>query len=371
MISKIKQIMWFTADYFIDVDRQLVPYIREKYQIKINWIIIQTSKGVKIPQHIDYKILELHYRNKDPRTYIEVANFLKKISLKDYDLIYSDSLGLMYYTALFNLAKHIPIIHAAHNVVPYSRWSISSTVWPISLRIEVKYLFHRCKYFQMFSAHTANWFKEHYPNKSYFYSPMTVKDFGEARTDSFKFDTSKVNLLFFGNVVTNKRLDLLIDAIKQLPYEISEKVCLHIYGKCINKEYYLSLIGKSTNILATFRRIDDKEIPEIFSKSNFLMLPYEDVAQSGPHMIAYNYNLPVIASNINGFTERVIDGENGFLFERNNVKSLVETITKAVNLTKEDYKNLRINLQEYTKHNFGLEAVSIKYIKYFESIIQH
>lgn len=43
------------------------------------------------------------------------------------------------------------------------------------------------------------------------------------------------------------------------------------------------------------------------------MLPYQDVAQSGPHMIAYNYNLPVIASDINGFVERVEDGKMVFI----------------------------------------------------------
>ena len=29
--SMVKKIVWFTASYFIDVDHQLVPYIREKY----------------------------------------------------------------------------------------------------------------------------------------------------------------------------------------------------------------------------------------------------------------------------------------------------------------------------------------------------
>lgn len=72
------------------------------------------------------------------------------------------------------------------------------------------------------------------------------------------------------------------------------------------------MIGNTSNITAEFRRIDDEEIPELFTKSDYLVLPYEDVAQSGPHMIAYNYNLPVIASDIDGFKERVVDGENGF-----------------------------------------------------------
>ena len=63
------------------------------------------------------------------------------------------------------------------------------------------------------------------------------------------------------------------------------------------------------------------------------MLPYQDVAQSGPHMIAYNYNLPVIASDIDGFAERVEDGVNGFLFRVNDKESLKAAITKPPIIT--------------------------------------
>ena len=50
---------------------------------------------------------------------------------------------------------------------------------------------------------------EHYPKKSFFYAPMVVKDFGKVQTDNYTVDEKKVNLLFFGNVVANKRLDWL------------------------------------------------------------------------------------------------------------------------------------------------------------------
>ena len=81
---------------------------------------------------------------------------------------------------------------------------------------------------------------------------------------------------------------------------------------------FIQQIDGCSSISTYFKRIDDCEIAELFTKHDFLMLPYEDVAQSGPHMIAYYYNLPVIASDIEGFAERVIDGENGYLFKRNN-----------------------------------------------------
>lgn len=98
------------------------------------------------------------------------------------------------------------------------------------------------------------------------------------------------------------------------------------------------------------------------------MLPYQDVAQSGPHMIAYNYNLPVIASDIEGFAERVEDSENGFLFRVNDKESLKDAITKAAMMSTSDYQRMKDNLKTYVAENNSLEAVSKKYIEYFDKI---
>ena len=99
------------------------------------------------------------------------------------------------------------------------------------------------------------------------------------------------------------------------------------------------------------------------------MLPYEDVAQSGPHMIAYNYNLPVIASNIEGFTERIINNENGFTFNRNDLDSLINTIIKVSTLDKSAYEKIKRNLQEYVNSNYKLDVIANSYIQYFSKII--
>lgn len=357
-----KKILWLTADCFIDVDRLLVPYLREHSDYEIRWIVLQSMNGAKVSEHKDYEILNLSYRGKDIRTFFQVNHFMKQIKASHFDLIYSDALGLMYYTALLHAKDKSPLVHAAHNVNPYP-------VWPMGLRMEVKYIFSRCKNFQMFSKHTARWFKEHYPTKSFFYAPMVVKDFGKVQTDNYKVDEKKVNLLFFGNVVANKRLDLLIDAVKELPENIQNKVHLNICGNCrMNKEAFLQQIGVCKSISTNFKRIPDEEIPELFTKHQFFMLPYQDVAQSGPHMIAYNYNLPVIASDIDGFAERVEDGENGFLFRVNDKESLKAAITKAAMMSTSDYQKMKDNLKTYVAENNSLEAVSKKYIEYFDKI---
>lgn len=359
-----KKIVWITGDWALDTDQSVVPYLRDKLGLNIKWYVIcnHNSKVQTDGVPID-KVYRLTYRNRQLKCANQYYNMFKEMGVDKADIIYSDNIGYPWYYPMLFLCKKrsTPIVHGAHNVIPYP-------VWPLSLKIAVRTIFAINSHFQLFSKFTAKYFKEHYPKKSMFYAPMTVKDFGPVTTDHYLLDAEKVNLLFFGNVVANKRLDLLIDAIKELPAEIQDKVHLNICGKCNDAERYLSQIDGCKAISTYFKRIDDCEIAELFTKNQYFMLPYQDVAQSGPHMIAYNYNLPVIATDIKGFAERVEDGKNGFLFQRNDVESLRQAIIKVASLSNEEYSQLKANLAKYTAENFSVEVVAKKYVEYFNSI---
>ena len=362
-MGKLK-IAWITGDYFIDVDFLLVPYMKEHYneEFDISWTVIKShNSNIRISSDLNCKVITLKYRNKDPMVIGEYYHIVKQ--LKDsVDIIYSDFVGApFYYPILLNTVKNKPIVHAAHNVIPYP-------VWPLLLKLYVKYVFKHNNHFQMFSKFTAEYFKEHYPGKSYFYCPMTLKGYGEVTTDNYKIDSSKLNLLFFGNVVQNKRLDLLIQAVKELPVEVKQRVHLTVAGKCNVPQPYLEQINGDGIISVFFKRIDDCEVAELFTKHDFLVLPYQDVAQSGPHMIAYYYDLPVIASNIDGFKERIVDGVNGLLFKNKSVDDLKKKIIKAVKMSEEERANMKRNLKVFADENFSLAKVSGKYVEYFKSI---
>ena len=333
-----------------------------KDEIDISWTVIKShNSNIQIDGRLECKIINLKHRNKDPMVIGEYNRIIKQ--LKDSsDIIYSDFVGApFYYPVLLNAVKNKPIVHAAHNVIPYP-------VWPSLLKVYVKYVFRHNNHFQMFSKFTAEYFKEHYPGKSYFYCPMTLKGYGEVSTDNYKIDSSKLNLLFFGNVVQNKRLDLLIQAVQNLPVEVKQKVHLTVAGKCNLPQPYLEQINGDETISVFFKRIDDCEVAELFTKHDFLVLPYQDVAQSGPHMIAYYYNLPVIASDIDGFKERIVDGENGLLFKNKSVSDLKNKIIEAVNMSRDEQADMRRKLKVFSDDNFSLTKIGEKYMSYFKSM---
>lgn len=364
MDNKRKRILWITAAWAYDTDKDIVPYLRQDKSFDIDWWVLVDGKNKVELEGYNGNIFFIGSRLRSIRRIHEYWNFFKRSKLRKADIIYSDELAApFYYPVLFIYSKkRNKVIHAAHNVIPYP-------VWPWWMKIYVKYVFRRNQYFQLFSKFTAEYFREHYPNKSIFYCPMTLKGYGEVSTDNYNIDSSKLNLLFFGNVVQNKRLDLLIQAVKDLPVEVKQKVHLTVAGKCNVPQQYLEQIGNDESISVYFKRIDDCEIAELFTKHDFLVLPYQDVAQSGPHMIAYYYNLPVIASDIDGFKERVIDGEIGFLFKRNNLESLVRTIIKAANLSGDEYQTIKVKLKNYTESNFSINNIARIYIEYFKTIL--
>lgn len=359
----MKSICWLTEDWALDTDINIVPYLIESKCFNINWYVLTQKKNL-IQESKYYKIIFIPYRFRDLRNIANFIEIFRHIRIKQFDIIYSSAMGIpFYYPILLNFKKrNQPLVHAAHNVIPYN-------VWPISMRLTVKYIFKKNKYFQFFSKFTYNWFNKRYVNKNCFYAPMVIKDYGDVRTNHYAIDKGKVNLLFFGNVAGNKRLDLLINAVKNLPDFIKNKIHLNICGNCkYDKEYFEEAIKGERNISAYFKRIPDDEIPELFTKSSFLVLPYQDVAQSGPHMIAYNYNLPVIASDLEGFSERIENGINGFLFKVNNTNSLINTLVKVASLNENEYLKIKSNLQDYVNKKFSKKSVATEYINYFNNI---
>lgn len=361
-----KKILWITASWSYDTDKDIVPYLIEQCKtFNINWWILIDSKSKVEIKDGKSNVFFIKCRLRNIYRIYEYIKFFKRCKLHEADIVYSDELAApFYYPTLFYYAKKRNIIvHAAHNVIPYP-------VWPLWMKIYVKYIFMINQHFQIFSMFTAEYFRKHYPNKSYFYCPMTLKGYGQVSTNNYKIDNSKLNLLFFGNVVLNKRLDLLIQAVKELPLEIKRGVHLTIAGKCNAPQPYIEQIGNDESISVYFKRIDDCEIAELFTKHDFLVLPYQDVAQSGPQMIAYYYNLPVIASDIDGFKEKIINNVNGLLFKSKDKDDLKKKIIEVSNMSDDEKAKMKSNLKRFSDANFSLKEVSRKYIEYFNSLSQ-
>ena len=135
--------------------------------------------------------------------------------------------------------------------------------------------------------------------------------------------------MFFGLVRSYKGLDVLIKANKLLKGKLSDYqilICGESYG---DDAYYTELIKNNCvneEIRWINKFIPSNEVPAYFSASDVVTLPYKTASQSGIIPLAYSFLRPVIASDIKGIREMVLDGETGILFEMDSPESLSSKI---------------------------------------------
>lgn len=361
-----KRIAWVTSDYFIDVDLPIVPQLSREYDIE--WIVIKGyDKKIEIPSSYDGCDIHAYmmpYRRRDLRSISFYAQIALHIKSYNPDMIYIDATEMPYMYPVFDL--YLPrrkMVHAAHNVISYPGWPHRRLN-----EIYFKYIFKNHKNFHIFSQHTRAIFERLYAGKNILCTPLSLKDYGEP-SPSVSLDDEKIKFLFFGNFRHNKRPDILLQAFARLPIDLRNKSHLTIMGACDDITPYKDIV-KELDSWLTFvpNRVPDEQVADLFASHHYLVLPYENVAQSGPHMIAYNYNVPVIATRIDGFIEHVTDGYDGCLFDVNNVDSLAEVLKKTITGSREDYRILRDNLKHTIAQKYSSTAILENYKRFFDTL---
>jgi glycosyltransferase involved in cell wall biosynthesis len=128
-------------------------------------------------------------------------------------------------------------------------------------------------------------------------------------------------ILFFGYVRDTKRLDLLLEAVRELP------ITLIVAGD--NRSRLTLNSGVLHEGLATVvvinRLIPEQHIHYFFANASAVVLPYDQISESGILHLAITAARPVIASDIPAFRERRVD-QFGLLFAKGDKESLRSAI---------------------------------------------
>jgi glycosyltransferase involved in cell wall biosynthesis len=180
-----------------------------------------------------------------------------------------------------------------------------------------------------------------------------------------KRSTEKLRVLFFGSVRPYKGVDILIEAFSLLPENFKKKVTLVIAGKPLMNVKKLKDAAEKFEIESSIDWklgfIEDRDIPELFNESDVLVLPYRHIDGSGVLALSLDFSIPVIASNIGGFSELVEDGESGFLVEPENPLALskcLETVLSDQRLREKMRQNIKKREKETPGWNsFAKECI--------------
>ena len=148
-----------------------------------------------------------------------------------------------------------------------------------------------------------------------------------------------LRILFFGKIRRYKGLEILIEALGRMDREIPFHAvfageCYLPAGKFRKRIEELDLVERISWI---DRYIPNEEIPELFRSSDVLVLPYLSASQSGVIPVAYQFEIPVIVSDVGGLSEVVKQGETGFLVKPGDPGELADAITRLYNLQARDH----------------------------------
>ncbi|WP_282038274.1 glycosyltransferase [Saccharicrinis aurantiacus] len=139
-----------------------------------------------------------------------------------------------------------------------------------------------------------------FPHFNYSFNKNIKKE--ELKSDiinSIKKD--KLNLLFFGQISLTKGIDILIDSLNYINPEINLKLNIIIAG--VDKSNLITKKKLPPNVLKICRYINDSELNYLFTKTDFLLLPYKKIYQSGVLDTAVYFEKPSLLSDIKYFRD--------------------------------------------------------------------
>jgi len=137
-------------------------------------------------------------------------------------------------------------------------------------------------------------------------------DRDEAR-EKLNIPQNKKVLLFFGLIRDYKGLNVLIESMSRLDESYYLIIAGESYSDFTQYEEKIRKLNLENRIKLIIRYIPDSDVPLYFSASDVCVLPYLSGTQSGITGIAYNFDLPVIVTDVGGLKEMVEDGRTGFV----------------------------------------------------------
>lgn len=369
------RISWITPTSFVDVDLPVISELQKR--AKIYWQVIVFGKvnddlksliesQLHTTENVKCDYVEIPYRVFDPRTLSFYCNVLKRAKSYNPDLLYTSldtaPFGPLVYKLYFPIEK---CIIACHNVTTpkganrehYSRFYIN---WNLRAFTNI----------QVFSESQYDVLNRIYHKKKVLLAPLAIKDYGEPSIEKSGFDNNHIVFLFFGIISPYKRLDLLIQAAQNLYNKGYQNFKVKIAGSCKSWSEYESMITIPELFDTRIERIPNNEVADLFAQSDYFVMPYQDIAQSGAITVAYRYNLPIILSDLPQFKPYGINGRTCLFFESNNVGDLEEKMIKAIEGGKLLYDELSKGLASFVQERYSTPVIAKKYLDFFDGLIK-
>lgn len=178
----------------------------------------------------------------------------------------------------------------------------------------------------------------------------------------------KKMLLFVGNLLRLKRLDVIIKALKHLP----EDVVIVVVGGGYERAWYEELV-KSEGLEQQVRFVgpcfDRKKLASYYARATAVVIPSEYESFSLVAIEAQAMGAIVVGSKIPALISKITPGVDGFLFTVGSVHDLVQDLNKVLALSFDERKKIGVAARERVVKRYGIEPHLDSLEKIYQSLI--
>ena len=212
-------------------------------------------------------------------------------------------------------------------------------------------------------------------NVDYFDSSTTLENDEKKLLKQWDIEKDKKIILLPGRLTSWKGQEVFIEAVNLINIELGyEAFYTVILGSDQGRELYkkkLIRLSEQYRMSKQIRFIDHcKNMALAYKVSDIIVSASNEPEAFGRVSVeAQSMGKPIVASNIGGSNETVIDEKTGFLFETNNAKSLSKQILRVLNMDETSLKMMGIEARKNVTQRFNVEKMCFSTYSEYKKLI--
>lgn len=186
-------------------------------------------------------------------------------------------------------------------------------------------------------------------------------------------DDQRPVLLYLGNIKAYKGVPQLLAAFQQLQAQGIDAQLLiagHVSPDYPGGEGGLHKVADDNpDIRLDLRFIPDEDIPTYFAAANGIVLPYLYGTQSAVALTALTQGCPIVATDIGGLGDVVMDDQTGWLVPPQDVDKLAEAMSKVVTLAPEKAAIMREFARQLARDKYSWASIAQKTLALYQEVL--
>lgn len=285
-----------------------------------------------------------------------------------YEVIQQYPKALVYaqgFSVLYGLAKiGNRVIINQHGLEPFQSLTFSDKLKTYPMRLMERFQFKHAAKIVSLGGKLTKILRDEVPNpsKKIVVLPNAVNPGDQPLRN---YDKDKLQLLFVGRFAFNKGINLLMEVIKQLNNEgYKNRLIFNLVGKGPLYEQYLKEYQFENLNFIGFA--DDDKLAELYRENDLFVFPTRFEGMPTVVLEAMSAAMPIVVSDT-GATAELVNSDNGYLIETNNLRALKWAIHSFYQLNPDEKQKLADNSYKKVKEKFTWEKVARMHLDLFHT----